>query len=268
MFSGIPNSHLYSAYRITSEFLLRGGETKTKSGTAFFVRNANGALCLVSNRHMLDIGYTERGAEYVGAEIASLRVDGFVASGGDNSRLPDTTVSMHVQLRATSLRFAQDYDEDVACVVDPAVIPVDGAEPRIDFWINANELATDEWIQERLCVCDFVAFPGSPPWFDRLANRPILRTGAIASDPRANYSDECRPKGRRVAFEAFSFGGSSGSPVFATQKGFRAGPGIQVTGFREARVVGINAGHFNAAFGGHSGVSYFIKSSAVLDLIN
>lgn len=268
MFSGIPNSHLYAAYRIISEFVLRDGATKGKSGTAFFVRNSQNTLCLVSNRHIMDIGYGENGPEYVGAQLETLTVEGYVATAQGNNALPESRVSLRVQTNVTPPVFAVNYDEDVACVINPQVVSEGGAEPRIDFWIGSNELANDEWIRDCLSICDFVAFPGFPPWYDRLGNRPILRTGAIASDPRTGYSDEPRQKGRRVAFEAFSFGGSSGSPVFATQKGFRAGPGIQVSGFREGRLVGINAGHFNANLGAHSGVSYFVKSSAILDLIN
>jgi len=38
-------------------------------------------------------------------------------------------------------------------------------------------------------------------------------------------------------------------------------------GHREGRLIGINAGPLEGKFGAHSGASYFIKSSAILNLI-
>jgi hypothetical protein len=69
-----------------------------------------------------------------------------------------------------------------------------------------------------------------------------------------------------VAYEAFSFGGSSGSPVFATQRGIKPGAGMRFDAYRESRLIGINAGHLAAAYGQHSGISYFYKASAILEL--
>ena len=56
--------------------------------------------------------------------------------------------------------------------------------------------------------------------------------------------------------------------MFALQKGFRTGSGISSPEdfYRETMVVGINAGHFSGDEG-HSGISYFYKSSAILEVI-
>ena len=69
--------------------------------------------------------------------------------------------------------------------------------------------------------------------------------------------------------EGFSTGGTSGSPVFAVQRGFKVG-GIltAVEGFYcEVKVISINAGHFYDLHR-HSGISYLYKSSAILDIID
>lgn len=236
-----------------------------RSGTAFFVQNQEGYICLVTNRHLLDLGYCESAATSVGAQLVRVRVEGFSASGGDPNQLPRERMVMEIVPMAGPT-FAADYDEDVACLKRLGVL--EGRKDRVDFCVDHTQLADDAWIEANLSVCDFVVYPGFPPWHDRFENRPILRTGTIASDPRTNYSHETTPKGRRVAYEGFSFGGSSGSPVFATQKGFQGRGGIVVTVFREARLVGINAGHLPTERLEHSGVSYFIKSSAILDLVN
>ena len=94
--------------------------------------------------------------------------------------------------------------------------------------------------------------------------------GTIASDPRLNYS--CypgEPIASRIAYEGFSTGGASGSPVFAIQRGFLTGDGISAPAdfYREVKLIGINAGHFKDQ-DGHSGISYLYKSSAIHDIID
>ena len=112
--------------------------------------------------------------------------------------------------------------------------------------------------------------PGFPEWYDRQNNTPVFRMGTIASDPRLNYSYVPNaPIADRIAYEGFSTGGASGSPVFSIQRGFQTGDGIKASeGFyREVKLIGINAGHFNDQVG-HSGISYMFKSSTILDLID
>lgn len=97
-----------------------------------------------------------------------------------------------------------------------------------------------------------------------------MRMGTIASDPRFDYCcEESMPKGCRIAYEGFPSSGSSGSPVFSIQKGFQTGKGISVPNdfYREVKLIGINAGHFPDG-GGHSGISYFYKPSAILGVID
>ena len=267
MFGTIGNEYLYAAYRITATFKARDESEFEKSGTAFGVQNSKGQFCFVTNRHILDAGYNDKAGKYIGCELVAMRVAAFKAKDEKTELKPTERIVFDLLWEPKAVRFATDYFEDVACIVQPKVASVDGSEVTLAFFLKFDELADDAWIEGKLSICDAVAFPGFPPWHDRLENRPILRTGTIASDPRANYSDATTPKGRRVAYEAFSFGGSSGSPIVALQKGFKPGPGIQLSGYREAKIVGINAGHLTGEYGAHSGVSYFIKSSVILELI-
>jgi hypothetical protein len=145
---------------------------------------------------------------------------------------------------------------------------VQGQNARVDFILPHTELADANWIANNLNPCEFAAFPGYPIGSDLLSDRPIVRLGTIASDPRTDYSHLTSYLGRRIAYEALSSAGSSGSPVIAPQRGFRAGAGLTTTAFREGKVIGINAGHIHGANAQHSGISYFIKSEAILGLLN
>ena len=149
---------------------------------------------------------------------------------------------------------------------------LNGAALSVDYFIDEQMIATKNDFEQKISVCDFVAFPGYPEWHDKATHRPIFRTGTIASDPRVDYSYK-NVKGQCVAFEAFSFGGSSGSPVFSLQKGLQPGAGISIPGFRPAMFIGINAGHLvtklhtHSDLMGHSGISYFFKAPAIVDTI-
>ena len=134
--------------------------------------------------------------------------------------------------------------------------------------MSYEHIPDDATIRSELKPCDSVVFPGYPEWHDKVAGRPILRTGVVSSDPRFAYSRSGNDEGDIIAFEAFSFGGSSGSPVFATQKGFPPGP-IIMPGFRRFFLAGVNAGHYEESdTGAHSGISCFVRASAILDIID
>ena len=73
---------------------------------------------------------------------------------------------------------------------------------------------------------------------------------------------------RHVAEFTYSHPEYAGA-VFAIQRGFPTGKGINAPeGFyRKVMLVGINAGHFSDTQDHHSGISYFYKSSAILETI-
>ena len=155
---------------------------------------------------------------------------------------------------------------DVACIKAPKVV----GGMTVNSTIPYSMLATENWISEKLSVCDTIAYPGFPKWYDRQNNTPIFRMGTIASDPRFNYScSPGAPISSQIAYEGFSSGGASGSPVFAIQRGFKTGGAISAPDdfYREVKLIGINAGHFEDQIG-HSGVSYFYKASVIHDIIN
>ena len=134
--------------------------------------------------------------------------------------------------------------------------------------IPFSMLATDSQIENDLSVCDHVAFIGFPAVYDHKNNMPILRSGVISSDPRLDYSPDGLDHGHIIAYEAFSTNGASGSPAFATQKGFKVAGGLSASSgfFRPTLLIGINAGSYKINQT-HQQMSYMYKSSQIIDII-
>jgi len=259
---GLNNTFLYSACLILSKFS-DGTNTVTMRGTGFFI-NTGSSLCLITNRHVVDIQYHDPKKEYIGYKLIDFSIDN--RRNNPTTKLPTDIIQVQVA-NFDEFIFSQEPLNDIACL--KSVTPKNGTV-KIDHGIPIEIVATEEQINNELSVCDFVAFPGFPDWYDKLNNNPILRTGVISSDPRFDYSNTTVFMGNCMAFEAFSFGGSSGSPVFAIQKGFQVGTGISAPAgfYRKVLLIGINAGHFDTGAGHHSGISYLFKSSEILKLIN
>jgi hypothetical protein len=253
---GLNNTFLYSAYRIETSFVNdKTGKKEQFTGTCFFIRSQNNEMLLITNRHCIDISFKDKYGKYTDYKIERVKIIG--KNENPQTGLPNLTDEFFL-LNVKTILPLNDKD-DIVCLKSLKILNPKGGDVTIRFFIPYDFLADEKMLNEKLCICDFVAFPGYPAWYDKLNQSPILRTGSIASDPRFNYS--------------FSFGGSSGSPVFAIQKGFEAGQGIRADeGFyREVMLIGINAGHLNdenTLGRPHSGISYFYKSSVILELVN
>lgn len=260
MIHGLNNSFLYSAKKVLAKWS-NGTNVVQMRGTGFFVIKDENSF-FITNRHVVEPGYSD--PKYMGYTVQEFVIESFGSFDGSN---------MPQGLRAATVgnwkdfKFHSNEYNDIACLKNVLVVG-DG------FYVNAGieyeKLATEEWISQKLSVCDSIAYPGFPDWYDHQNNTPIFRMGTIASDPRFDYSFiPGAPTASRIAYEGFSTGGASGSPVFATQRGFKVNGTLTATeGFyREVKVIGINAGHFPDQKG-HSGISYLYKSSAILDIID
>lgn len=257
MIHGLNNRMLYSAKKLSVTL----DNSIITRGTGFFVEKGND-LFLITNRHVVD---PWRGNEKLkGHKITEFLLESFESFDANGIPCGLTTSSI---LNWEDFRFHPNEANDVACLKNPKI----EQEAIINVPIPFELLATTEWLNEKLVVCDTIAYPGYPEWYDRRNNTPIFRMGTVASDPRFDYSyNPDEPVSALIAYEGFSSGGSSGSPVFAVQRGFPTGSGLTAPEdfFREIKVIGINAGHFPAGEESHSGISYLYKSSAILDIIN
>lgn len=263
MIHGLSNDFLYAAYRLDCTFGDGSGQTITCQGTGFWVINSNGQICLVTNRHVLDVSYAE--PNLTGFELKRL----IAAGKGKEAATGLPNLDVRFEIVSPDVKFSGTEENDVACVINPGVVNLNGnGSPTVSFNLEHRLIAARTDLESDISICDFVAFPGFHKWHDERQRRPILRTGTVSSDPRYDYSWNDAYQGECIAYEAFSYGGSSGSPVFAVQKGPRPGEGISFPGFREIKMTGINAGHLSDDDQTHSGISYMYKSSVILDIID
>ena len=259
MIHGFRNDFLYCAKKVVATWK-KDDNYVTTQGTGFFVGKDRDILSFITNRHVVEPGYID--PQYKDYVLFGLTIDSYKA-------IDETGQPIEYDNRAIAnakIGFDANRNNDVACLSN--IFAHGGLEVTLP--ISYNDLATEEWINSKLTVCDTIAYPGFPEWFDHKKNTPIFRMGTIASDPRGNYSlRENDPDAAKIAYEGFSSGGASGSPVFAAQKGFPIGGAIQGPDdfFREVKVVGINAGHFEDDKG-HSGISYFYKSSVIRSILD
>ena len=260
MIHGLTNAYLYSAKKVLAEWS-NGNETVCMRGTGFFITK-DGNDFFVTNRHVVEPGYGD--PKYSSYEVKKFVIESFGSF--DGSALPQDLRAAQIE-NWKEFKFHSNENNDIACLKNVQVV---GDIFNVNAGLDYKILASDEWLSQKLTVCDSIAYPGFPDWYDHQNNTPIFRMGTIASDPRFNYSHiPGGPHASRIAYEGFSTGGASGSPVFATQRGFTVGGNLTAADgfYREVKVIGINAGHFPDQIG-HSGISYLYKSSAIIELID
>ena len=258
MYHPLDAKYLYCAYKLTMQFLDENGQERGPfSGTCFFIKSKPHPF-LITNRHNVDAGYSD--SRKSGWSLKSLQVSGY---DGEWNRFSGEIVEYIMPI------YPSVRDEDVAVLVPMKLVTGDGRTDDLSpISIDRNVLAPEAFFND-IFASDLVVFPGFPEWHDVHSVRPIMRSGIISSDPRTDYTGpSMTPGARRIAFEALSFEGSSGSPVFSLPYGIRLGAGLSGKGMREAHLIGINLGHSKDQGSGlHSGISRMIKSTVILELI-
>jgi Trypsin-like peptidase domain len=253
MYAPPPRQLLYLAYKIEVKFINSTGGDKTSIGTAFILA-AGDRVILVTNRHVVDLDYNAPDSRYKDFRFLKLVLHG--------RSVDDSRYSVEIDATQAFL-FHESKENDVACLIDFRATKL----PRDNFQLYHHNivggLATAEEFMTTIWPGDQVFFAGYPAIHDKLDQRPILRAGIIASDPKYNYSVSGKYEGERVAYEAISTPGASGSPVYAPARGIQ---GIHEHARRDI-IVGINTGHISAEFGTHSGMSYFIKSTVIREIL-
>ena len=269
MIHGLRNDFLYLALKIDVEFINSKSDTAKMEGTAFIVKNKKGELCLITNRHVVDLSYKKTEAKWADFKCNEIVIH---CKEMDEKGLPSNDHLLLVG-NPEDFKFPINYQNDVACLKNFMVKSFDGSEPKINYNLDFKDIATKNELISQISICDQIAFPGFPTWHDHRNKLAIFRTGTIASDPRFNYSYNGEDNGEVLAYEGFSFAGSSGSPVFAIQKGIKiSSDSLNISGgdFRRVMLIGVNAGHLpeKGVIDTHSGISFFYKSSVILELID
>ena len=185
-------------------------------GTGFFVQKDDD-IFLITNRHVAELPYAH--PEYAGATLSEFLCKGYECMTAES--LPEKYGTLKIA-NADKFVYHPNRLNDIACLKNPQCVMTSTTTSSISLPIPFSMLATEEQLNNKLCVCDRIAYPGFPEWYDKKNQTPIFRMGTIASDPRLGYSRQVgSPPVDRVAYEGFSSNGASGSPVFAIQKGFR-----------------------------------------------
>ena len=273
---GLPENTLYSAVKVISIFREKYADPPkdiTKQGTGFFIQNKKGEFCLVTNRHVFDAHYKpDKDYSLEEYELFQIQVHLKFA---DDQKLPTQDNTFVIQ--KGYLKFPVSEKNDVATLINPMVRAYPHPDPKISYQIPYSFLMSEN---DKILTGDMVMFPGFPEWHDTSNNRPIMRSGTISSDPRFNYENSTYGvSGDCIAYEAFSYGGSSGSPVFAVQKSIEVSARLENPRFRRMCLVGINAGHLpdkeirkpnssEVLFHTHSGISYMYKASIIREVID
>ncbi|MGB6263386.1 MAG: hypothetical protein WBF72_13265 [Rhodanobacter sp.] len=253
MFSDLPKEFLYSAYKVVASFADDIGTTKAVQGTAFVVAVGPDGFALVTNRHVIDLNYKNLTNKYRDFKLRRLLVTG---------RRDDDSIYRFALDPDAVVSLPNDPLDDVAVIINPRCEAIENmASLKIFYHYGLEDLANDEYVKS-LTPFDVVAFAGFPDEHDKLSERPLVRGGRVASDPRFEFSLNSKPAGHCIAYEAFSHGGASGSPVYAPAKGFSGKEGSRI-----GKLVGINAGHLQAGPDQHSGLSYFYRSTVILEIL-
>ena len=245
--TGFNNNMLYSAKRIIVELEKIKKENENDEipqkifGTGFFVHK-NKETVFVTNRHMVEPGYKNN--EFKDYKVKSFSIEIFESIEDIENNKSFKIISIN---NFNDFKFGDNYNDDVACLFNIKLNQLEDA--KIIQSIPYDLIADENWINSKMVICDKIAYPGFPNHYNKLTHSPIFRMGTIASDPRFDYNGvDDKTVSKRICYEGFSFGGSSGSPVFSVQKGFPLGAGLTSSGpnfLVEIKMIGINAGHYN-----------------------
>ncbi|KZS60427.1 hypothetical protein [Mycobacterium pseudokansasii] len=275
MDTGFSATQLYSACRLTFTHYYEPADHTPRLlyGTGFITgfSTPDNRFALVTNRHLTDIPWVEPNRD--GTVLKSVKVELWQSK---NLRIEfdiqDPTTYFHVDpyIDICVIPFGPAIDTNAKGYPFDKIenlIPDLSAEfLEFKHGLSWEYLLECETLWGELGPGESVAFPGYPIWFDRLQNRPVFRSGVIASDPQTDYrSNSGEPTihdgNQQILFDAFSTNGNSGSPVFVAQRGIppvdlqlQLAPGssaqpanarLEFSGYRRSFLIGINAGHFN-----------------------
>lgn len=267
----VTPQHLYSARHIVAKWTTSDGSAmEDRTGTGFFVVH-EGAVFLVTNRHLLDLEYVNK--KYVGATLSGLSVRGFDLC--EHRSEHEATYCFE----SPSPIFGRDND-DVAVIPASGAKICDGQHCAISNYYDSELLARRGEFEsddraESIVATDVLAICGFPGLDGQVQQeRPTAMIGFIASDPR--YRPNPLPQleeGRDIRsenvilYQGFSRSGSSGSPMLAVQRGLHLGGALSGPPSRSIRLVGINAGRIKGSSSHPSALSYGVRSDSILETI-
>lgn len=263
----IDTRHLYSALRLTAVMHNSDGSPASGYGTGFVIEHdlfhgGGHKGYLVTNRHVLDPNFKR----YVGRTLTEVTVKGHYQHvyHAQTRSVPSGDIrQIEFKIRNPEPIFPPEP-------VDLAVIDLDAAEleaGQLDInSIPAYQLAGHGTFERALVtVGSQVLMPGYPAVGQDVADRPILVSGTIASDPRYSAAIGGTHLPASALCHSFSWSGMSGSPVFAIASNSERSFGEDEK--PELVVAGINAGHITSD-GAQGVLTHFVKAPALVQLLH
>lgn len=272
-----PSSMIFSVVqKINITFVSGIGNVKNVVGTGFWIYSNNNKMLFITNKHNLVPGMHG----FDDYRLVALKIDYRHFNPSLQMPFADT-----YDLDATDWEkyYGEDSDSpDIAILKMPEGLQmINPTDPHVHPYCNESLLAEASFYQHSLKVgdnCHFIGFPSHQrdnPLFDL----PISRNCNISSLPLIDYYLENvrGVKTKEICLVGgFSFGGSSGSIVFSYPKGLKLGAGLSMSGgsnYVVPRLIGVMSGHWSEPVSdyfnksAHTGLSYFTKSTAILDLM-
>lgn len=258
MYHALPRDWLMATNKIEIEFIVTDLTSLKVHGSGFWVDQGDLASpTFVTNRHNVDAVYKDKKYVGLGYLVKSLKILNFDRSG--NPR--------HITVRNCEIFTCQDDRVDIALIRHL------GTQGTVSVTaVGLDKIADNDFITRHLEWGAQISFSSFQPWTDSTSERPILRTGSVSSDPQFPFEVRQVKTKDVLLLEAFSFAGSSGSPVFANARGVLVSGGLTGGDFRPAKLVGVVCGHLvntdqRFMTNLHPGLSYCHRSDLLLRVL-
>jgi hypothetical protein len=271
----IDERHLYSALRLRVYMYESDGSNSNTvgSGTGFVMESTLGIRgtgqrggYLVTNQHVLDPNFTK----FTGRRVDRVEASGFVQAADTWEGRPTLLGNarpVKFTIESPQPQFADGGSDADIAIIDLETAGIPDGRPILNELSNFNVANIDDF-NSRLHVGAQVLIPGYPSIDGVAAERPILVSGTIASDPREAAEIGPIKFEKNVLCHSFSWGGMSGSPVFAfVQKRSLTWGDVEHGNSRELYLVGVNRGHFRVGGTNEGALTYFVKSSVLAKLL-
>ena len=207
-------------------------ETKETNGnnytaTGFFIEfyteTGEPHIFLVTNRHVVK-----------DARTMKIRLNH-----ADEQGNPIDTKWVYIELNdaMTEFIYHPNKNVDLALVLMSKVINIVRSKQNIFFKsLPPSFIVTDEWAENLDAIEDIIMVGYPKGIFDTANNRPIVRKGITATDPKIDYEGE-----RMFMTDIACFQGSSGSPVLVYKKRMKEVTPEQIRWFETSKLIGIQS---------------------------
>ena len=248
-----------------------------RCGSGFWISTDKNPLLFVTNKHNIEPKIKDSNYDLWSLKKLQIKCRAF----DEKSQRPDEQTSI---IDCTSWKRIYESDNnapDVAILIPIFPIKATTITNGKITPLTSSSLADKHWFNSLGKIADHAYFIGFPDiiWKNAKYEYPISRNCHISSDPYIDFTEETYNnnvsgiKTKQTCLVAgLSFGGSSGSPIFTYEVGFNDPTGtLNYSGrYLEPKLIGIMSGHWfdkSSSTPHHKGISYFTKSSAILDLI-